>query len=128
MDTTNRRRVVPRPDRVRRPRGTTFGWIDVRLRRDGWLEVLSKEALAVYVFLCLAADRDGVSWYRRDRIGRELRLDDQQVYRALAELRALDLAGYEPFSTHAADGFHQVLSVPEGGPRACPHRRLAAES
>ncbi len=38
-----------------------FGWLDARLWRDGWLEVLTAEDLAVYAFLCLVADRQGVS-------------------------------------------------------------------
>lgn len=116
-----RRRVVPRPERVRRlGPGVAFGWIDERLRRDGWLEALTPSALAAYVFLCLAADREGVSFYRRDRIGRALGLDDAEVARALRRLRDLDLVGYAPFGAHAVDGFHQVLSLPPGGPPVSP--------
>lgn len=115
------RRVVPRLDRVRRlGPGVAFGWIDARLRRDGWLGALSPSALAAYVFLCLAADREGVSFYRRDRIAHALGLDDMEVARALRRLRDLDLVGYVPFSAHAVDGFHQVLSIPEGGPPPSP--------
>lgn len=117
-----RRRVVPRPERVRRlGPGVAFGWIDARFHREGWLEALTPSALAAYVFLCLAADREGVSFYRRDRIGRALGLDDDaEVARALRRLRDLDLVGYAPFSAHAVDGFHQVLSLPTGGPPASP--------
>lgn len=116
-----RRRVVPRLDRVRRlGPGVAFGWIDARLRRDGWLGALTPSALATYVFLCLAADREGVSFYRRDRIAHALGLDDMEVARALRRLRDLDLVGYVPFSAHAVDGFHQVLSIPEGGPPPSP--------
>lgn len=116
-----RRRVVARPDRVRRlGSGTAFGWIDARLRCDGWLEALTPSALGAYVFLCLAADREGVSFYRRDRIGRALGLDDAEVARALRRLRDLDLVAYAPFSAHAVDGFHQVLSIPAGGPPVSP--------
>lgn len=117
----SRRVVVPRPDRVRRLQGTAFGWIDARLHHDGWLETLGTAALATYAFLCLAADRQGVSFYRRDRIGRLLALDDHELFRSLARLRELELVGYAPFSPHAVDGFHQVLAVPEGGP---PRSRL----
>lgn len=116
-----RRRVVPRPDRVRRlGPGVAFGWIDARLRRDGWLEALTPSALGAYVFLCLAADREGVSFYRRDRISRALGLDDAETARALRRLRDLDLVAYAPFSAHAVDGFHQVLSIPAGGPPVSP--------
>ncbi len=48
---------------IRGPLGAAagFGWLDARLWRDGWLEVLTAEDLAVYAFLCLVADRQGVS-------------------------------------------------------------------
>ncbi len=111
--------AVPRPDRVRALRAP-FAWLDGRLLRDGWLRALSPEAWATYGFLCLAGDRQGVSFYRRARIACELGLDEQQVSRALAALRALDLVAYAPFRPSAPDGFHQVLAVPDGGPPSTP--------
>jgi len=120
----DQRVVVPRPDCVRTLPGTAFGWLDARLHHDGWLRALIPEALAVYTFLCLAADRRGVSFYRRDRIARELGLDDTEVAAALARLTALDLIAYTPFRPGAADGFHQVLALPSDG----PGRALADEA
>lgn len=108
--------VIPRPDQVRSMRGTPFAWLDARLLRGGWLRALSLEELAAYVFLCLAADRHGVSWYRRARIGQELGLDDQQVHRALSRLRQVGLVAYAPFHPGAADGRHQVLPLPATPP------------
>lgn len=110
------RRRVPRPERVRSLRGAPFGWLHADLLRQGWLRELPAEATAVYAFLCLAANRDGVSFYRRSRIGEELGLDDQQVHRALTRLEDLDLVGYEPFRPGAVDGFRQVLALPTAGP------------
>ncbi|MCO5172380.1 MAG: helix-turn-helix domain-containing protein [Planctomycetes bacterium] len=118
------RHVVPRPDRVRSLRGVTFGWLDARLLRDGWLRALPLEALSTYVFLCLAADRQGVSFYRRARLGQELGLDERQVVRALDELRALDLVAYAPFHPGAPDGFHQVLALPGGAAPPSQTERL----
>jgi hypothetical protein len=108
--------VVPRPQRVRRIGESGFGWLDARLHHHGWLEVLSPEALATYSFLCLAADRNGVSWYRRDRIARTLGMNEQRGRAALRRLYELDLVAYQPFRPQASDGFHQVLSVPADGP------------
>ena len=110
--------IVPRPDRVRTLEGIAFGWIDAALHRGGWLRVLSPPALATYTFLCLVANRAGVSFYRRDRIARELGLDDHELAAALTRLRELDLVAYQPFRPGATDGFHQVLSLPEQGPPA----------
>jgi DNA-binding MarR family transcriptional regulator len=70
--------------------------------------------LATYAFLCLVANHEGVSFYRRERIGRELGLDDTQVHQALRRLEELDLVAYLPFRRGAADGFRQVLSLPGG--------------
>ena len=108
--------VVPRPDRVRTLDQTGFGWLDARLQHDGWLCVMTPHELAVYAFLCLAADRQGVSFYRRDRIADKLGLGDSEVFEALARLRELDLVAHQPFRHGAADGFHQVLSLPMDGP------------
>ena len=108
--------IVPRPGRVRTLDGIAFGWIDAALHRAGWLQALSPTAVATYTFLCLVADREGVSFYRRAKIGRELGLDDTEVASALARLIDLDLVAYRPFREGAADGFHQVLSLPEQGP------------
>lgn len=110
--------IVPRPDRVRTLEGIAFGWIDAALHRGGWLRVLSPQALATYTFLCLVGNRAGVSFYRRDRIARELGLGDKELADALTRLCELDLVAYQPFRAGAADGFHQVLSLPEQGPPA----------
>ena len=108
--------VLPDPARVRRPGPCGFGWLDARLHRQGWLALLTPEDLAVYTFLCLVADRQGVSWYRRDRIRNALGIAEDMVWLALRRLQALDLIAYRPFGRHASDGFHQVLALPPDGP------------
>ena len=107
--------VVPRPDRVRSLDRVAFGWLDARLRHEGWFGSMTPQALAVYAFLCVVADRNGVSFYRRERIARELGLDGAETTASLARLRELDLVAYTPFRRGAADGFHQVMSLPEEG-------------
>lgn len=117
--------VVPRPDRVRTLQGIAFGWIDAALQHRGWLRVLSPHAIAVYSFLCLVGDRSGVSFYRRDRIARELGLGEREVIDALTRLRELDLIAFRPFRPGAIDGFHQVLSLPDTEPSPLlPHRLI----
>ncbi len=106
--------VLPRPDRLRSLQSQPFCWFAAGLHRRGWLRLLDCEAVAAYTFLCLAADRRGVSYYRRERIGRELGLSDARVHRALKRLEDLDLVAYCPFRPGAADGYRQVLSLPAG--------------
>lgn len=108
--------VLPRPERVRRPGPCGFGWLDARLHRQGWLALLTPDDIAVYAFLCLVANKQGVSWYRRDRIRDALGVGEDALWLALRRLEALDLIAYRPFSRHASDGFHQVLSLPPYGP------------
>ena len=108
--------IVPAPDRVRRIGQSGFGWLDGGLLREGWLEVLSTEELAIYAFLCLVADRQGVSWYRHRRIGDALGIPEAEARAALKRLCELDLVAYAPFRPGAPDGFHQVLSLPAAGP------------
>ena len=118
-ETRSARVVVPRPDRVRRIGPSGFGWLDAHLRKQGWLELLTPEDLAAYSFLCLVANPQGVSWYRRDRIRQALGIGEDALRHTLKRLYALDLVAYRPFGRHASDGFHQVLSLsPEGPPEA----------
>ncbi len=120
-----RRRVVtPKPERVRSLTGTHFGWIDARLLRAGWLQALTPQATAAYTFLCLAADRSGVSYYRRDRIGRGVGLSEDELHQTLRLLEELDLVAFRPFGPRAVDGFRQVLSLPDGpAPTSVSHYR-----
>ena len=108
--------VIPRPERLRQLRSTAFGWIDARLWRDGWLIAMQPSDIAVYLFLCLVANHQGVSWYRRDRIGEALNLSEAETRRSLRRLIELDLIAYTPFSRHDSEGFRQVLSLPSSGP------------
>lgn len=105
------RRIIPEPQRVRKV-AEGFGWLDHRLLREGWLEQLTVEETAVYAFLVLAADRNGVSFYRREKIARILGMDIAEVARALGMLMKRDLVTFKPFSHASPDGFHQVLDVP----------------
>jgi hypothetical protein len=108
--------VIPRPERMRQLRSSAFGWIDARLLKDGWLSAMQPSDIAVYLFLCLVANQQGVSWYRRDRIRAALNLSEEETRRALTRLRELDLIAYLPFGRHDSEGFRQVLSLPTSGP------------
>lgn len=106
----------PRPELSRRPNGP-FGWLDARLLQQGWLASLEPEAVVVLVFLALVADRQGVSFYRRERMASMLALERQAVDRALERLLALELAAYRPWRPGAADGVWQLLPLPRTPPR-----------
>jgi len=106
--------IVPEPSRVRRIEGS-FAWLDHRLLREGHVERMTLTDLAVYVFLVLAADRTGTSWYRKDVICRKLGIDWGDFEESKARLLERGLIAFRPFTRGDVDGFYQVLRVPPGG-------------
>lgn len=99
------RKKILNPERIRSiPRN--FGWVDRRLRSEGYLERLSQEALLLYFFLIIVADRDGVSFYGDGTVTRLLRWRIETLKEARYELTGSDLIAYR-------HPFYQVLSLPE---------------
>jgi hypothetical protein len=107
-------RPLPRllPERLRSiPR--SFAWLDHRLRSQSLLQPLSPGELGFYLFLALAADKDGLSCWRLDRIEREIPcFDVPTLRRARDGLIRADLIAFKPWSPNSIDGSYQVLSVP----------------
>ncbi len=102
----------PHPDMVRRPRGS-FGWIEDRMLRDGWLARLGVDAVSVLVLLVLAADRRGASFYSRDRMATALGLDRARVDAALQKLLDHRLVDMRPWGPGHRDGVWQITPLPE---------------
>jgi hypothetical protein len=98
-------RTPPRPDRVRRIEGG-FAFVPNRFLRDGFFAQLSALERSLYLFLVLAADRNGVSFYGLDRIGSLLEVPLDDVLDARDRLIDRDLIAF--------DGTRfQVLSLPQ---------------
>jgi hypothetical protein len=108
--------IVPKPNRMRLLSKQGFGWLDARLHKQGWLAIMTPNEIAAYTFLCLVANPQGISWYRKDRIQAAMCIHEHHLREALQSLYDLDLVAYKPFSRYASDGFHQVLSLPQAGP------------
>lgn len=92
-------------DRIRKIRGS-FAFIEHRFLRDGFFDNLTHNELILYLFLTLAADRQGISWYSYDRICRhtDLFLDDYiEARNGLIDKDMLAFDGH----------VFQVLSLPE---------------
>ena len=99
------------PERVRAIRGEAFSFIKSRFLSDGFLESLTRDELAFYIFLVLAGNRRGVSFYRYDAICVTLRLTLDDYIDARNGLVAKDLI--------ATDGTRfQVLALPPMPPTA----------
>ncbi len=108
--------VIPAPERVRTITGS-FAWIDHRFRRDGHLERLTLEDIALYLFLLLAADRNGVSYYHREKISDALGLPYDRFETARQRLIERGYIAFAPYQPGGVNGYYQVLPLPER-PRA----------
>lgn len=96
---------ILRPDRIRRRHGS-FGWIEHRFVREGFLEGLRHPEALLYVFLAVVADRRGISFYSQERIRQLLGIPHAQTLQgAIDELVDRDLLAY-------CSGIYQVLDLP----------------
>ena len=99
------------PQRIRKV-PHSFAWIDHRLRSEGFLERLRPEDIGLYLFLAIAADRNGLSCWRLDRIQRAVPCFDRHaLWDARRRLAELDLLTYRPWRRDDPDGCYQLLSV-----------------
>jgi hypothetical protein len=94
------------PQRVRHIDGG-FSFIPHRFLTDGFLKALSQQELLLYIFLVLASDRYGLSFYSYGRICSFLHMTLEQYSAARDGLIEKDLIAF--------DGtLYQVLSLPAG--------------
>ena len=95
-------------DRLRVIRGG-FGWVDHRLVRDGYVQRCSPSALALYLFLVVVADGDGLSYWGDKAICARLHLGAAELKQCRDELLGADLVAYEK-------PLWQVLALPRSQP------------
>jgi hypothetical protein len=97
------------PARLRRPPETGWSWVDRRFVRERMAH-LSREAVLLYFFLSVVADRHGLSFYSDGTLATLLRMTLSALVQAREELLAHDLIAHEV-------RFTQVLSLPPPGQR-----------
>mgnify|MGYP001546944803 FL=1 len=81
-------------DRIRRIEGG-FRFIPHRFLTDGFLKALSQQELLLYIFLVMAADRYGLSFYSYDRICSCLHMTLEQYSAARDGLIEKDLIAFD---------------------------------
>ena len=69
-----------------------FSWVDQRLVREHWIDQLSHEACALYLFLVTVADARGLSYYADASLCQRLSLTGAALHQARQAL------GSEPAS------------------------------
>ncbi len=98
------KKKVLRPERVRRINGG-FSFIPHRFLIGGFLASLDQKELLLYLFLCLASDRNGLSFYSYDAICTLVELTLDEYIEARKGLVKKDLIAF--------DGtIFQVLDLP----------------
>ena len=102
---TRPQRTPVRPDRIRRiDRG--FAFVPNRFLHEGFFVSLSHAERSLYLFLILAGDRNGVSFYSHDRICAALEVSTGDYIALRNSLIDKDLIAF--------DGTRfQVLSLPQ---------------
>jgi hypothetical protein len=95
-------------NRIRRIDGG-FSFIPHRFLREGFLASLNQKELLLYLFLIMASDRNGLSFYSYDKICTLLELSLEEYMASRNSLIEKDLIAF--------DGtLFQVLSLPQKQP------------
>ena len=106
---------IPQPKNIRNIKGS-FAWIDHRLMRNGFLKVMIHDDMVLYLFLILAADRNGVSFYRKEKICEAVSLDYSQFEIAKDRLINMKLIAFEGYSVLSPNGYYQILPIENEAP------------
>ncbi len=102
-------KTLLRPDRLRTIE-KPFAWIPFKLLNSGLFGGLTDNAKLLYLFLCLAADRQGLSYYGDPKIQTYFQMNQCEIGEAKNELIQKDLLAY--------DGrLYQLLSLPSPKPK-----------
>jgi hypothetical protein len=88
------KKKILNPDRIRRINGG-FSFIPHRFLCDGFLGSLQQKELLLYLFLVIASDRHGLSFYSYDAICTLLQLDLDQYINARNALIDKDLIVFD---------------------------------
>jgi hypothetical protein len=99
------KKKILNPDRIRRINGG-FSFIPHRFLSQGFLASLQQKEILLYLFLVIASDRYGLSFYSYDAICTLLELDLDQYINARDDLINKDLIAFN-------GTLFQVLDLPE---------------
>jgi hypothetical protein len=91
----------------------SFAWLDHQLRSRQFLLDFEPEDFALYFFLALAADPQGLSCWRLDVMEKSMpAFRVPQLRQARENLVQKQLLAFRPWTFHDPDGIYQLLPVP----------------
>src|SRR5215470_15985408 len=91
-----------------------FSWVDQRLVRERYIDQLSPQACALYLFLVTVADVQGFSYYADPSLCQRLSLTSTELYQARQALITRGLVAYHR-------PLYQVLALDTAPRGATPH-------
>lgn len=115
-----------RPDRIRVIGSGGFAFFPNRFLLDGFLASLDHDELRLYVFLVLAANRSGLSYYHYDRICTILEMALDDYVEARNGLIARDLIAFDGSRFQVLELPRQPNPRPTGAPRDAPTSQAPA--
>jgi len=115
-----RKTHIPQPQKIRKIK-RSFAWVDHRLVRNGFLQVMTHQEMALYLFLVLAGDRNGVSFYRKEKMCDALGLDFREFDIARDRLVSFKLVAFEAYTTLSPNGYYQILPIEGQAPNFVNH-------
>lgn len=71
-----------------------FSWLDQRLVGAGHLSRCSRDAQALYLFLAVVSDANGLSYYSDRNVCGHLGMSPEHLAQARSRLRSLELVAY----------------------------------
>lgn len=72
-----------------------FSWVDQRLVRDHYIDRLSPQACALYLFLVTVADAQGLSYYADPSLCQRLAMTGPELHQARQALITRGLVAYQ---------------------------------
>ena len=106
---------IPQPQKIRKIQ-RSFAWIDHRLVRNSYLQVMTHSDIVLYLFLILVADKNGVSFYRKEKICEAVSLYYSQFEIAKDRLVNMKLIAFEGYSVLSPNGYYQILPIEAEAP------------
>ena len=94
-----------------------FSWVDQRLLRERYIDQLSHQACALYLFLLTVADAQGLSYYADPSLCQRLSMTSTELHQAR---QALINTGLGRLPTPALPGLSPRRSPPRGSPSTAP--------
>lgn len=86
-----------------------FSWVDQRLVREHYIDALSHQACALYLFLLTVADTQGLSYYAEPTLCRRLSMSQATLRQSRQELITRQLLAYRrPLYQVLALGAHDT--------------------